>query len=119
MKDKQKQYDIGFIIHYSKVSRDRQNPDKRILKNYGWEPLLYVEGNLPDGRHTATIKFQRSEEASWPPIVKKRIDEFFEFACKLVNYYCCVYIIFIWDGRDVSRWKTNEIFRSVLLLLLS
>ena len=74
----QKQSDIGFMVHYSKVSRDRQSPDKRIMKNYGWEPLFYVEGNLPDGRHTPTIMFQRSEEAKWPPIVLKRVNEFFE-----------------------------------------
>ena len=76
--DKQKQSDIGFIIHYSKVSRDRYNPEKRIFKNYGWEPLIHVKGNLPDGRHIPTIKFQRSEEADWPPIVLKRVNEFFE-----------------------------------------
>ena len=76
--EQQKQSDIGFIIHYTKVSRDRHNPEVRIFKNYGWEPLIYVEGNLPDGRHTATIKFQRSEEATWPPIVLKRVNEFFE-----------------------------------------
>ena len=78
--EQQRQSDIGFIIHYSKVSRDRHNTEKRIFKNHGWEPLLYVEGNLPDGRHTATIKFQRSEEASWPPIVLKRVNEFFQQA---------------------------------------
>jgi hypothetical protein len=78
--DKQKQSDIGFIIHYSKVSRDRYNPEKRIFKNYGWEPLIHVKGNLPDGRHIPTTKFQRSEEADWPPIVLKRVNEFFQQA---------------------------------------
>jgi len=76
--EQQKQSDVGFIIHYLKVSRDRHLPEKRIFKNYGWEPLIYVEGNLPDGRHTATIKFQKSEDFKWPPIVLKRVNEYFE-----------------------------------------
>ncbi|NDB85817.1 MAG: hypothetical protein EB127_24415, partial [Alphaproteobacteria bacterium] len=74
----QKQSDIGFIIHYSKVSRDKYNPEKKIFKNYGWEPLIYVESNVSEGRHVATIKFQRSDESNWPPIVLKKVHEFLE-----------------------------------------
>ena len=76
----QKQSNIGFLVHYTKVTRDKSNPDKKIFKNYGWEPLLYVDGISTDkgSRHRPKLFFQRSEEADWPPIVKKRVDEFFQ-----------------------------------------
>jgi hypothetical protein len=70
--------DIGFIVHYSTVTRDRYNPQNKTYKSLAWEPLFYVDGTgLKDGRHRPTLFFQRSEEASWPPIVQKRVSEFF------------------------------------------
>ena len=77
LSDGQQKADIGFIIHYSTVTRDRYNPQNKTYKSLAWEPLFYVDGTgLPDGRHRPTLLFQRSEEASWPPIVQKRVSEF-------------------------------------------
>jgi hypothetical protein len=116
--EKQRQSDIGFIIHYSKVSRDRYNPEKRIFKNYGWEPLVHVKGNLPDGRHIPTIKFQWSEISEWPPIVLKRVNEFFDEAAGRRGPFTSQ---FGFDPRDligasdiiseITRAKPNGIIR--------
>lgn len=81
----QQSADIGFIVHYSTVTRDRYNPQNKTYKSLAWEPLLYVDGTgLKDGRHRPRLLFQRSEEASWPPIVQKRVSEFF-YNCGSMN----------------------------------
>ena len=88
----QKQSDISFMIHYLKVTRDKTDPEKRYFKNYGWEPLMFVEnlteeqaakkttpGILRDkgGRHQSRLVFQHSDRP-WPKIVEKRVQEFFD-----------------------------------------
>lgn len=75
----QQKSDIAFVVHYSSVTRDRYNPEKKTYKTLAWEPLFYADGSLPtkDARHKPTLRFQRGEEASWPPIVQKRVSEFF------------------------------------------
>lgn len=74
----QQNADIGFLVHYNEVIRERGS-DRKTFRNLGWEPLLHVDGNLPtaDSRHKPTLIFQRSQYASWPPIVQKRVEEFF------------------------------------------
>ena len=86
LSDGQQKADIGFLVHYNVVTRDRYNPEKKIYRNFGWEPLFHVDGTtpLPDGRHKPTLFFQRSQEASWPPIVQKRVAEFF-YNCAAIN----------------------------------
>jgi hypothetical protein len=78
--EEQKQSNIGFMVHYTKVSRDKNAPEKRIFKDYAWEPLLYVDSisSAAGSRHRPKLWFQRSDEANWPPIVQKRVYEFFE-----------------------------------------
>jgi hypothetical protein len=75
----QKQSNITFLVHYSKVTRDKHNPEKRILKNYGWEPLLYVDSisSATGSRHKPKMFFQQSERP-WPPVIEKRVQEFFD-----------------------------------------
>ena len=82
----QQQADIGFLIHYTRITKDRTKPSGKSYTHMAWEPLFYVDGihQLPDGRHKPTMFFQRSEEASWPPIVKQRVSEFFE-QCTSIN----------------------------------
>lgn len=82
----QQKADIGFIVHYSQVTRDRYNPERKLYSSMGWEPLFYVDGSVStkDSRHKPTLRFQRSEEASWPPIVQRRVSEFF-YNCAGVN----------------------------------
>lgn len=57
-----------------------------MYRNLGWEPLFYVDGNIQtsESRHKPTLVFQRSQEASWPPIVQKRVSEFF-YNCITIN----------------------------------
>ena len=71
--------DIAFVVHYSSVIRDRYNPENKSYKTLAWEPLFYAESGLgtKEARHKHTLRFQRGEEASWPPIVQKRVSEFF------------------------------------------
>jgi hypothetical protein len=78
--------DISFIVHYSSVIRDRYAPEKKTYKTLAWEPLFYVQGSpgVKESRHKPIIRFQRSEEASWPPIVQKRVSEFFS-SCTGIN----------------------------------
>jgi hypothetical protein len=75
----QQNADISFIVHYTSVVRDRYNPDKKTYKTLAWEPLFYIDGTLgtKDSRHKPVMRFQRSEEASWPPIVQQRVSEYF------------------------------------------
>ena len=88
----QKQSNISFMIHYLKVTRDKSDPEKRYFKNYGWEPLMYVEniteeqaagplkpGYLRDkgGRHQSRLVFQHSDRP-WPKVVEERVKEFFD-----------------------------------------
>ena len=82
----QQKADIGFLVHYSSVTRDRYHPERKTYKSVGWEPLFYVDGSIPtaESRHKPTLSFQRSQEASWPPIVQKRVSEFFG-SCSSVN----------------------------------
>lgn len=87
----QQNADIAFIIHYTEihrsVSRKQGVPDSIRLSNMGWEPLFYVEPSGIVGqrfRHKPTLLFQRSQEASWPTIVQKRVSEFFS-QCGSVN----------------------------------
>ena len=81
----QQNADVAFLIHYNEVYRERGS-ERKIYRNLGWEPLLYVDGNLgtSESRHKPTLVFQRSEEASWPPIVQKRVQEFF-YNCTSIN----------------------------------
>ena len=82
----QQKADIGFLVHYNEVLHDRYSPEKKTLRHLGWEPLFYVDGTMPtsESRHRPSLFFQRSQEASWPPIVQKRVAEFF-YSCVTVN----------------------------------
>jgi hypothetical protein len=82
----QQKADIGFIIHYNKITRDRYKRDQKTYTHLGWDPLFYVDGNLPtaESRHKPTLFFQRSQEATWPPVVQRRVSEFFS-KCNAVN----------------------------------
>jgi hypothetical protein len=80
----QQKADVGFIVHYTEirrqVSRARGVPDTVSYHNMGWEPLFYVEPTAVVGktqRHKPTLTFKRADEASWPPIVQRRVSEFF------------------------------------------
>ncbi len=59
-----------------------RNADIGILLHRGdiWEPIFYTDNRLPTAteaaKHFVTIRFQRAREASWPPILGKRIEEF-------------------------------------------
>jgi len=78
---KQQNADIGFLIHYTEIVRDRTAPDRKSYRNLGWEPLFYVEPAIQAvseiQRHKHTLFFQRSEERNWPPIVQKIVSQFF------------------------------------------
>jgi len=82
----QQKADIGFLVHYNEVLHDRYAPEKKTLRHLGWEPLFYVDGTMPtaESRHKPTLFFQRSQEASWPSIVQKRVAEFF-YSCTSIN----------------------------------
>jgi hypothetical protein len=82
----QQKADIGFIVHYNKITRDRYKRDQKTYSHLGWDPLFYVDGNMPtaESRHKPTLFFQRSQEATWPPIVQRRVSEFFS-RCNAVN----------------------------------
>ena len=90
LNEKQQQADIAFLIHYTRITKDRTKPSGKSYSHMAWEPLFYVDGyvdgihKVPDGRHRPTFFFQRSEEKIWPPIVKQRVTEFFE-QCTSVN----------------------------------
>jgi len=81
----QQRADIGFLVHYNRIFRDRYTQAKT-YKHMGWDPLFYVDGTagIPDSRHRPTLTFQRSQEASWPPIVQRRVHEFFT-TCMSIN----------------------------------
>lgn len=77
--------DIGFLVHYTRITRDRYT-QTNTYTHIGWDPLFYVDGTagIPDSRHKPTLFFQRSQEASWPPIVQKRVHEFLN-KCSPIN----------------------------------
>ena len=81
----QQRADIGFLVHYNRITRDRYTHTKT-YKHMGWDPLFYVDGTQGDAtsRHKPTLYFQRSQEAAWPPIVQKRVHEFFS-KCVSIN----------------------------------
>ena len=83
LNEAQQRADIGFIVHYNRIIRDRYTQAKT-YKNMGWDPLFYVNGTKGDikSRHKPTLYFQRSQESTWPPIVQQRVQEFFS---KCVN----------------------------------
>lgn len=51
--------DIGFLLHQGDI----------------WEPIFYVDNKIP-GEPLVTLRFQKALQASWPAIVKQRIQEF-------------------------------------------
>jgi hypothetical protein len=77
--------DIGFLVHYTRITRDRYT-HANTYTNIGWDPLFYVDGTsgIPESRHKPTLFFQRSQEATWPPIVQKRVHEFLN-KCSAIN----------------------------------
>ena len=83
----QQKADIGFLVHYNEVLHDRYNPEKKSYRHLGWEPLFYVDGTMPtaESRHKPTLFFQRSQEASWPPIVQRRVAEFFSTCTSVLH----------------------------------
>ena len=85
LNDGQLKADIGFIVHYTRIIRDRYSHTNSYI-NMGWDPLFYVDGTqgIPESRHKPTLFFQRSQEASWPPIVQKRVSEFLN-KCSAIN----------------------------------
>jgi hypothetical protein len=85
LNEAQQRADIGFLVHYNRIIRDRYTQAKT-YKNMGWDPLFYVDGILGDAksRHKPTLFFQRSQESTWPPIVQRRVHEFFS-RCLTVN----------------------------------
>ena len=85
LNEAQQRADIGFLVHYNRITRDRYTQAKT-YKNMGWDPLFYVDGTQGDAksRHKPTLFFQRSQEAAWPPIVQRRVHEFFS-KCMTIN----------------------------------
>ena len=83
----QQKADIGFLVHYNEVLHDRYNPEKKSYRHLGWEPLFYVDGTMPtaESRHKPTLFFQRSQEALWPPIVQRRVAEFFSTCTSVLH----------------------------------
>ena len=77
--EEQKQSNLAFLVHYTKVTREKYNPEKKIYKNYGWEPLIYVDGvtTATGSRHRPKMFFQQSERP-WPAIIEKRYQEFLD-----------------------------------------
>ena len=63
--DRYSDSDIGFLMHHHTGV---------------WEPIFFTENRPARARfeetHTFILAFQRSTEASWPPIVKQRVREF-------------------------------------------
>jgi len=62
--DSMKSCDIGILLH----------------KNGFWEPIFHSR-NIPGtattaAMHVSTLRFQRYLQASWPPVLKERVDEF-------------------------------------------
>lgn len=59
-----------------------RNADIGILLHKGdmWEPIFFTENRLPTAteaaKHFVTLRFQKAREASWPPILGKRVEEF-------------------------------------------
>ena len=76
--EEQKQSNVAFLVHYTKVTREKYT-EKKIYKNYGWEPLMYVDSisAATGSRHKPKMFFQQSERP-WPPIVEKRYQEFLD-----------------------------------------
>jgi len=85
LNEAQQRADIGFLVHYNRITRDRYTQAKT-YKNMGWDPLFYVDGTQGDAksRHKPTLFFQRSQELNWPPIVQRRVHEFFS-KCMTIN----------------------------------
>jgi hypothetical protein len=85
LNDGQLKADIGFLVHYTRIVRDRYSHTNSYI-NMGWDPLFYVDGTqgIPESRHKPTLFFQRSQEATWPPIVQKRVSEFLN-KCSAIN----------------------------------
>ena len=85
LNEAQQRADIGFLVHYNRITRDRYTQAKT-YKNMGWDPLFYVDGTQGDAksRHKPTLFFQRSQESTWPPIVQRRVHEFFS-KCMTIN----------------------------------
>ena len=83
LNEAQQRADIGFIVHYNRIIRDRYTQAKT-YKNMGWDPLFYVNGTKGDAksRHKPVLFFQRTQESTWPNIVQRRVHEFFS---KCVN----------------------------------
>jgi len=77
--EEQKQSNVAFLVHYTKITREKYNPEKKFYKSYGWEPLVYVESisSAAGSRHKPKMVFQYSERP-WPQIVEKRVQEFFD-----------------------------------------
>ena len=82
LNERQQQADVAFLIHYTRITKDRTKPSGKSYSHMGWEALFHVDGihQLPNGRHKPSIFFQKSEDIknAWPPIVRQRVNEFFE-----------------------------------------
>jgi hypothetical protein len=76
--EEQKQSNVAFLVHYTKITREKYS-EKKVYKNYGWEPLMYVEGvtTATGSRHKPKMFFQQSERP-WPPVIEKRYQEFLD-----------------------------------------
>jgi hypothetical protein len=86
LNEAQQKADIGFLVHYNRINRDRYSQDVT-YSDMGWDVLFYVDGTkaTPKSRHKPTLFFQRSlETKEWPAIVQKRTFEFFN-KCMTVN----------------------------------
>jgi hypothetical protein len=82
----QQKADVGFLVHYNRISRDRYSQEVTYT-DMGWDLLFYVDGTKgnPKSRHKPTLFFQRTlENTEWPAIVQKRTFEFFN-KCMTVN----------------------------------
>ena len=82
----QQKADIGFLVHYNRISRDRYSQDIS-YSDMGWDILFYVDGTKGSAksRHKPVLFFQRTlENSEWPAIVQQRVFEFFN-KCLTVN----------------------------------
>jgi predicted ABC-type ATPase len=46
-----------------------------------WEPIFYTYNKASEGKHEFMFSFAKENQASWPPIVQQRVQEYYEM-CK-------------------------------------
>jgi hypothetical protein len=102
-----------------------------------YEPLIYTKNRAATGtayaQHLYTLKWQRAEQVSWPPVVKQRISEFIHkcegpgrsiYASEPIDQYAIIgmnalYQVAIRKFPNLIRGVLRESYNHVVALLFS